>query len=546
MSAHLPPLPSELAQLQTRIRELEHENLDGRRRLAQLEHDLAGQTSRYEQLYLALEAILDGIWDWDLPSGQVRFSPSWLAALGYQPGELAEDITTFEQLLHPDDALRVIAAGRAYLDGQTPSYAESFRIRSKGGAWKSLMSRGIIAARDGAGKPLRMIGVHTDLNLHKDTESALRMFQALVEHAPDSVALAQLDGRFAYVNPSFRQCIGYAGAAQDLTLAEVLAESGRRQLPQIQQEMAATGFWLGTVEHQRRDGSAFPAQVSTFMVQDAHGAPLGMGAILRDISEQIRRDEELRTFQTLVEHAPDGITIVGLDGRITYANPAFRELSSYGETTIGMHMSQFRPTEHLETMREVMQVLQRDGVWRGRQIYQRRDGSTFSAQVAAFMIYDTQGKQRALMGIHRDITDQERQEQERHELQQQVIAAQAATLRELSSPIIPVSDHVIVLPLIGAIDSRRAQLIMESLLEAVGAHHADTAIIDITGVQVVDTQVAHLLIRTAQAVALLGARVILTGIQPAVAQILVHLGVSLKDIATYSTLQAALETELSR
>jgi rsbT co-antagonist protein RsbR len=150
------------------------------------------------------------------------------------------------------------------------------------------------------------------------------------------------------------------------------------------------------------------------------------------------------------------------------------------------------------------------------------------------------GSVRHTLGATQDITARLNEEGERLELQQQVIAAQQAALRELSTPLIPVSDDVVVMPLIGSIDSQRAQLVLETLLEGVAENHASAVILDITGVQVVDTQVANAILRAAQAVKLLGAQVIITGIRPEVAQTLVTLGADLSSIITRSTLQSGI------
>jgi rsbT co-antagonist protein RsbR len=125
-------------------------------------------------------------------------------------------------------------------------------------------------------------------------------------------------------------------------------------------------------------------------------------------------------------------------------------------------------------------------------------------------------------------------------LQEQMIEVQRAALRELSTPLIPLADEVVAMPLIGSIDSGRAQQIIETLLEGVAEHQAEVVILDITGVQMVDTQVASALMRAAQAVKLLGARVVLTGIRPEVAQTLVGMGADLGDIVTLSNLQSGI------
>jgi anti-anti-sigma regulatory factor/ligand-binding sensor protein len=133
---------------------------------------------------------------------------------------------------------------------------------------------------------------------------------------------------------------------------------------------------------------------------------------------------------------------------------------------------------------------------------------------------------------------------EQARLQAQLLEAQQSMIRELSTPMLPLSDNVIAMPLVGTIDSNRATMVMETLLEGISEHSANIAIVDITGVKIVDTQVAQALIQTAQAVKLLGATVILTGIQPQIAQTLVHLGADLGSIVTRSTLQAGVEWAL--
>jgi anti-anti-sigma regulatory factor len=115
-----------------------------------------------------------------------------------------------------------------------------------------------------------------------------------------------------------------------------------------------------------------------------------------------------------------------------------------------------------------------------------------------------------------------------------------AVIQELSTPIIPIYRGVLVLPLVGAIDSLRSQEITERLLEEIVRQQADIVIIDITGVSVVDTSVANHLIMTAQAVNLLGSRVIFTGISSTIAQTIIQLGVNLGDVVTLNNLQAGM------
>jgi anti-anti-sigma regulatory factor len=139
-----------------------------------------------------------------------------------------------------------------------------------------------------------------------------------------------------------------------------------------------------------------------------------------------------------------------------------------------------------------------------------------------------------------DITAERRQQEAERAEREAVIEHQAAIVPDLSTPLLAISDRVVVMPIVGTIDSRRTQLIMETLLTGIGETQADIAILDITGVAVVDTAVANALIQAAQAVRLLGARVVLTGIRPEVAQTLVSLGTNLEGIVTRSTLRSGI------
>jgi len=115
------------------------------------------------------------------------------------------------------------------------------------------------------------------------------------------------------------------------------------------------------------------------------------------------------------------------------------------------------------------------------------------------------------------------------------------TVRELSSPVIPLIAGVIAMPVIGTVDSVRAQQIRTALLHGMATHRARVVIIDITGVAVVDTAVAQALLQTAHGVELLGGRPVLVGIRGEIAQTLVEMGVDLAGIVTRATLQEGLE-----
>lgn len=128
---------------------------------------------------------------------------------------------------------------------------------------------------------------------------------------------------------------------------------------------------------------------------------------------------------------------------------------------------------------------------------------------------------------------------------QHTLESQSDTIRAMATPVVQLWRGVLLVPLIGTVDVSRAQQVTEVILEGVAQHQADLVILDITGVPLVDTQVAQAFIQTAQAVKLLGARVMITGIQPQIAQTLVHLGVDLRGIETQGNLQAGIAASLN-
>lgn len=132
------------------------------------------------------------------------------------------------------------------------------------------------------------------------------------------------------------------------------------------------------------------------------------------------------------------------------------------------------------------------------------------------------------------------------EFRDQVIARQQEEMLELSTPVVKLWDGILALPLIGTLDSARTQVVMESLLSAIVETNSQVAIIDITGVPTVDTLVAQHLIKTITAARLMGADCYLSGIRPAIAQIIVHLGIDLADVQTKSKLSDAFNLALLR
>lgn len=269
-------------------------------------------------------------------------------------------------------------------------------------------------------------------------------------------------------------------------------------------------------------------------------------ALRQQVAELQQHIAELQMLATVAAKSPDGVFILGPDHAITYANAAYRSMIGHGEATLGLALADVLAPEGAAEMQTFMPEVLANGASDRLIRYQRRDRTTFVSHQTSFVIYGSDGQLANIVNTVRDITEYIEQEEQQKSLKEQVIAAQQATLRELSTPLIPLARGVLVMPLIGAIDSQRAQQVIEELLHGASQHKARVVIVDITGVAVVDTQVANALLRAAQAVKLLGADVVLTGIRPEIAQTLVGLGVDLSVITTRSSLESGIAQVLGK
>lgn len=400
---------------------------------------------------------------------------------------------------------------------------------------------------------LRVVELERQLLTLRSSEEQLRVVAGRLEQAVAASPLATIEwdvsGSILRWNPGAEQIFGWsADEALGANIVSLLVPN--IVLDQVQQVMQA--LLSGQVANsrnlnKRKDGHIITCQWYNAALYNTQGAVIGGLSQTEDVTEQVERECELRTFKSLVENALDGIAIADLDTTMVYANPAFRNISGLGAAAVG---TSFLALYDAETQAYVQNVttpaMRQEGHWQGILPLRQPGGATIDTQINSFVLPHEEGMAQQFVAFFRDVSELRQAEQERIALQEQIIAGQEAMLRELSTPLIPLAEGLVAMPLIGGIDSRRAQMVIETLLQGISETRATTAIIDITGVPVVDTQVADALLRAAQAASLLGARIILTGIRPEVAQTLVSLQVDMRGITTHSTLQSGVADALRR
>lgn len=143
-------------------------------RLRRANHALASHSSALrvseERLARALDAGSDGLWDWDIGTGQTWFSDRWLTMLGYEPGELEAHVRTWQRLIHPQDEPKALMLLQAHFDGRSPVYECEHRLLRKDGSWGWVLARGKVVERGALDAPQRIIGTHIDIEERKAAE----------------------------------------------------------------------------------------------------------------------------------------------------------------------------------------------------------------------------------------------------------------------------------------------------------------------------------------------------------------------------------------
>lgn len=272
--------------------------------------------------------------------------------------------------------------------------------------------------------------------------------------------------------------------------------------------------------------------------------------ILEREQVEMEQEQSLSLLNTIFESINNGILVLYADGSNLLFNQRFIQLwripdfiknSHDRDQIISFMSSQLK--DH-DVLLDSFKSLYNQALKEYSFGIDFKDGRIFETSIYPFW-----GRSQYIgkIWVFQDITERELAEREKIDLQEQIIQMQKMALLELSTPLIPITNQIVVMPLIGRMDEARAKQMMKALLHGLEARRVKVAIIDITGVSVVDSVVAGLLVQAAQAVQLLGTEIIITGIRPEVAETLVGFGMNLGGaVQTHATLQNGIAYAMKR
>ena len=267
---------------------------------AQKQAEMALRASE-ERLRLAFEGAREGVWDWNLETGAVVYSPRWKQMLGYEDGEIEPHVSAWERLVHPDDRKR---ADRAHdsVAGGSATYEAEFRLRHKDGHYVHVLSRGFPIRREPGGAVIRIVGTHLDLTDRKRAEAALRESEERLRLAFDGAQEGVWDwnletGAVVY-SPRWKEMLGYSDSeiAPHVSAWErLLHPDDEARAREVSERVARGGTYEGEFRLRHKHGHYVHVLSRGYPVRRDPGGPVvRIVGTHFDLTERKRAEDELR------------------------------------------------------------------------------------------------------------------------------------------------------------------------------------------------------------------------------------------------------------
>ncbi|WP_196511437.1 PAS domain S-box protein [Nostoc sp. NZL] len=338
-----------------------------------------------ERLQLALEASGDGLWDWNILTGEVYYSPRYLEMLGYSFDELSQDLSTWKRLVHPDDLPWVEKILTVHLKDSSVPYKFDYRLRTQSGKYKWIANYGKVVMRDEQGKPLRMTGTHRDisdvydeLRLRKETEAALARSEEQLRLTLEFNHIGTWDwnvqtGEVLWNDNHFH----LLGLEPEILTAKYQLWRNSihpEDVDRVEQALLYALAQHTNYEAEYRviypDGSVHWLTGKGRGVYNEAGEPVRMLGVIIDISGQKQAEAALREsearFQAFMNNSPVLAWITNIEGRVLYLNQTYlRTFKLLPEQVIGKSIFELYSDEiarqhfdHIQTVIQTNQVIE--------------------------------------------------------------------------------------------------------------------------------------------------------------------------------------------
>ncbi|MBH8574095.1 PAS domain S-box protein [Nostocaceae cyanobacterium CENA369] len=384
----------------------------------------AALREKEQRWQLALQGNNDGIWDWNVKTNEVFFSPRWKEMLGYQDHEICHHAEEWAKRVHPDDIETVVLLIQDHFAKKTPFYISEHRVQCKNGSYKWILDRGQ-ALWDERGNAVRMVGSYTDITIGKQMEEALKeseaRFRTMADSVPVLLWVADTNALRTFFNQTW---LNFTGRALEQELGHGWAEGIH---PEDLQNCLDTYFSAFAarqpfeMEFQLRRGDKEYRWILDTGVPrfNSDGSFAGFIGSCVDISERqaALRDRKqaeasLRRQALTFENMYDGVIITDIKGNIIDWNPAAERMFGYtkaevlGKTPSILH----KPEQAAILNSQILQEISQQERWSGEIVFVRKDGKESICETTILPLQDEQGETFATIGVHHDITERKRAE----------------------------------------------------------------------------------------------------------------------------------------
>ncbi len=389
-----------------------------------------------------IEASGLGCWDWNVMTDEVTYSGHWALKLGYDEAQLQPGRAGWVSLIHPDDRAAATAALNDHLEGRSPVFSQEYRLRTRDGQWRWILSQGRVASRDASGRPVHVSGIHKDIHEHRMAQEALRDLNTTLERriALRTAALQESEARFrqlaegiesvfwtadkemgamTYVSPAYERIWGRQissfGTEARLFYGAVHEEDRGRVMGQIA-EVRRQGGIPFQMEYRivQPSGAVRVIRDRGFPVRDDDGKVLRMVGVADDVTDQMEAQRKVRQALETLDATEDGAFIFDpATLRFTYVNQgATRQLGFTNEELLRMTPLDIAPDFDDVSFRVLLTPLQtgEQGIHRYTTRHRRKDGEELPVEISLQFVA-RRGEEPRFIAIVRDITERLRMEQ---------------------------------------------------------------------------------------------------------------------------------------
>jgi len=403
--------------------------------------DLLRETD--ERYSSALACSGNGIWDWNAVTDKVVFSKEWKEMLGYGEDEVGNDLSEWDSRLHPDDREYTYAELQKHLDGLTPIYESEHRLRTRDGSFKWILDRGMVIERCSDGKPLRIIGTHTDITRIKQVQEELRrtrsQLKAILDNLPLLAWFKDAEGRYIEVNKVFERSCG-------LSRERIIGREAGEIWPEeyayetnIEDQIVISE--CRQVNRYGRLPDKLGGELFSFFktpVLDEDGTVIGTTGIARDITKSSKLENEIKRqrafLKSMMDAIPDLIFFKDVNSIYLGCNAAFAKnfIGRSEEQIVGKSDYNFIENRELvEFFRARDQEVLDSGVSQiNEETLIMLNGTIIEVETIKTPFYDEEGRVAGLISVARDIT-KHKQVQNELLVRQRMLTSLSAAINEL-------------------------------------------------------------------------------------------------------------------